>query len=201
MYDKHGVWPPPTEQPDFGRRDAFGSMHDPFMDHPLFNRPFGPSRSRPFTFTDPFELFNSLFGDLHSAFDNDPFFSNTPFRSHFDDPFFRSPFGASPFGGRTGDPFGSMFGRSPFGGFLGGPMFPAIEDMPGGRFYSSSTEAIGTNGQWVSRSQMTRTINGRTEVITKRIDTQVRLLTFLHATFHCRRGGPPTDRTHTFIRS
>lgn len=72
-----------------------------------------------------------------------------------------------------GDPFGSMFGRSPFGGLLGGAMFPALEDMAGARVYSSSTQAVGTNGQWVSRSQMTRTVNGRTEVITKRIDTEV----------------------------
>ncbi|KAI9064112.1 DnaJ-domain-containing protein [Trametes sanguinea] len=170
LYDKHGVWPPPTEQPEYRRqssRDAFDSFNDPF-----FASPFGSRSRRGYTFTDPFELFNSLFGDLHSAFESDPFFSGSPFfrspfhdpffRSPFDDPFFRSPFGGSPFGG-------SMLGGSPFGGFLGGPMFPQIE---GGntRRYTSRTEAVGRNGQWVSRSQMTRTVNGRTETITKMID-------------------------------
>lgn len=77
-------------------------------------------------------------------------------------------FGGSMFGG-------SMFGPgSPFGGMLmGGSMFPQIESGSSSRMYSSSTEAIGQNGQWVSRSQMTRTVNGRTEVITKRVDAQV----------------------------
>lgn len=150
-------------------------MNDPFSGDPFYSSsPFGRNRSRQFAFTDPFELFNSLFGDLHAAFENDPFFSNTSFvRSPFDDRSFHSPFGGSLFGGPMGDPFGSMFGRSPFGGLLGGAMFPALEDMAGARVYSSSTQAVGTNGQWVSRSQMTRTVNGRTEVITKRIDTEV----------------------------
>ncbi|RPD76576.1 DnaJ-domain-containing protein [Lentinus tigrinus ALCF2SS1-7] len=176
LYDQHGVWPPPTEQPDFGRtssRDAFSAFgRDHFANDPFFSSGFGRSR-HPFAFTDPFELFNSLFGDLHSAFDNDPFFANTPFfRSPFDDPFFRTPFGSSPFG--RGDPFGgSMFGRSPFAGMLtGGSMFPANENMPGARMYSSSTEAIGRNGHFVSRSQMTRTVNGRTEVIVKQVDAE-----------------------------
>ncbi|KAI0653404.1 hypothetical protein C8Q70DRAFT_1059310 [Cubamyces menziesii] len=170
LYDKHGVWPPPAEQPDFGRtpsREPFDAFNDPF-----FSSPFGSRSRRGYTFTDPFELFNSLFGDIHSAFESDPFFAGTPFfrspfddpffRSSFNDPFFRSPFGGSPFGG-------SLFGPSPFGSLLGGPMFPQIE---GGnsRVYSSRTEAVGRNGQWVSRSQMTRTVNGRTEVITKMID-------------------------------
>ena len=87
-------------------------------------------------------------------------------------------FGGSMFGR---DPFGgSMFGRSPFGGMLRGSMFPAIEDMAGpnsstSRVYSSATQTVGSNGQWVSRSQMTRTINGRTETITKRVDANVGL--------------------------
>ncbi|KAI0331447.1 DnaJ-domain-containing protein [Cubamyces sp. BRFM 1775] len=188
LYDKHGVWPPPTEQPDFGRtssRQPFDAFNDPF-----FSSPFGSSSRRGFAFTDPFELFNSLFGDIHSAFDNDPFLAGTPFsRSPFDDPFFRSsfndpffrssfndpffrssfndPFFRSPFGGSSFG--GSLLGPSPFGSLLGGPMFSQIEGGSS-RMYSSRTEAVGRNGQWVSRSQMTRTVNGRTEVITKMID-------------------------------
>ncbi|KAI0367033.1 DnaJ-domain-containing protein [Pilatotrama ljubarskyi] len=181
LYDKHGVWPPPEERPNYGRTSSREAhMSDPYSNDPFFNTPFGfgsGSRSRggPFGFTDPFELFNSLFGDLHSAFENDPFFAGTSFsRSPFDDPFFRSPFDNDPFFRSTpfGGPMfgGSLFGgRSPFGALMGGPMFPQIEGGSS-RMYSSRTEAVGRNGQWVSRSQMTRTVNGRTEVITKCID-------------------------------
>ncbi|KAI0352335.1 DnaJ-domain-containing protein [Trametes cingulata] len=180
LYDKHGVWPPPAERPDYGRtssRDAH--MSDPFSNDPFFSTPFGfgsRSRGSPFGFTDPFELFNSLFGDLHRAFESDPFFAGTPFsRSPFDDPFFRSPFDNDPF--FRSSPFGGSMlggllsgGRSPFGALMGGgSMFPQIEGGSS-RMYSSRTEAVGRNGQWVSRSQMTRTVNGRTEVITKCID-------------------------------
>ncbi|EIW58727.1 DnaJ-domain-containing protein [Trametes versicolor FP-101664 SS1] len=183
LYDRHGVWPPPTEQPAYPQaetRNSFGN--NPFSNGTFFNAPFGSRSQRGYMFTDPFELFNSLFGDLHSAFENDPIFVGTPFfRSPFDDPFFRSahndPFSRSPFGGPMfgGSMFGgSMFGPgSPFGGMLmGGSMFPQIESGSNSRMYSSSTEAVGQNGQWISRSQMTRTVNGRTEVITKRVDTQ-----------------------------
>ncbi|KAI0629253.1 hypothetical protein C8Q77DRAFT_1142941 [Trametes polyzona] len=178
LYDKHGVWPPPAERPDYGRTDNHDSAFraDSFFNDPFFSSPFGSSsrgrRGGGFAFTDPFELFNSLFGDLHSAFDNDPFFAGTPFtRSPFDDPFFRSPFDSDPF---FRSPFGggSLFGSGgPFGALMGGSMFPQIEGGSG-RVYSSRMEAVGHNGQWVSRSQMTRTINGRTEVITKKIDAQ-----------------------------
>ena len=156
-------------------------MHNPFTNDPFFHPNFG----RSFIFTDPFELFNSLFGDLHSAFANDPFFAGTPFtRSPFNDPFFRTPFGhMGPFGGsafgRMGDPFsGSMIGGSPFGGLLDGPMFPAIGDLhssTGGssRVYTSTSQAMGSGGKWISKSQTTRTINGRTEVITKHVDADV----------------------------
>ncbi|KAI0641933.1 hypothetical protein C8Q79DRAFT_918199 [Trametes meyenii] len=177
LYDKHGVWPPPAERPDYPRRPSRDQFsQNPFFNDPFFQTPFGSGAraERGFAFTDPFELFNSLFGDLHNAFDNDPFFSGTPFvHAPFNDPFFRSPFDNDPvfrsaFGG---SPFGnSMFGGSPFGALMGDAMFPQIEGGSSSRVYSSRTEAVGQNGQWVSRSQMTRTVNGRTETITKRVD-------------------------------
>ncbi|TBU49180.1 hypothetical protein BD309DRAFT_852171, partial [Dichomitus squalens] len=187
LYDKHGVWPPPAEQPDAGRssaRSPFGFPGDPFANDSFFSGHFGSgshSRGPQWTFTDPFELFNSLFGDLHAAFDNDPFFANTPFtRSPFDDPFFRSPFGSSPFGDPFGgslfcsspfggSPFGgSLLGGSPFGGFLTGPAMNSSNT----RVYSSRSQTIGSNGRFVSQSQTTRTVNGRTESITKRVDAE-----------------------------
>ncbi|KAI0741416.1 hypothetical protein C8Q80DRAFT_1194360 [Daedaleopsis nitida] len=178
LYDKHGVWPPPAEQPTYspstrGAEDPLAFfMNNPFANDPFFSSPFGGPR-RPFVFTDPFELFNSLFGDVHRGFSDDYFFPHVPSqRSPFDDPFFRTPFAAS--SSQMRDPFaGTIFGGSMLGGMLGGSMLPAMEDMSGTRVYrSSSTQMMGSDGQFVSRSQMTRTINGRTEVITKRIDAQ-----------------------------
>jgi DnaJ homolog subfamily B member 6 len=59
-------------------------------------------------------------------------------------------------------------GGSPFGGLLNAGM--------GGsgnvRSYSSMSQSIGSNGQWVTSSKMTRTINGRTETITTKRDAQ-----------------------------
>ncbi|KAH9852142.1 hypothetical protein C2E23DRAFT_886012 [Lenzites betulinus] len=174
LYDKHNVWPPPSEQPGYARDDGRNTFrNDAFSNDPFFASPSGFNSRGGFVFTDPFELFNSLFGDVHRAFDNDPFFAGTPFsHSPFDDPFFRTPFGQSPFHSSFMGPMfgGSMFG-SPFAALMNGPMLPQIEGGSS-RTYSSRTEAIGQNGQWVSRSQMTRTINGRTEVITKRVDAQ-----------------------------
>lgn len=187
LYDKYRVWPPPTEQPNTtpdAQREPFGfPSASPFANDPFFNAHFGPrnaSRASQFVFTDPFELFNSMFGDIHSAFRNDPVFANTPFtRSPFDDPFFRSPFGqtrdpfvGTPFSGALSrsSPFGgAMLGGSPFGAFFTGPAFSSSN----ARVYSSTTQSISSGGRFVSHSQTSRTINGRTESITKRVDADV----------------------------
>ncbi|KAI0819689.1 hypothetical protein BC628DRAFT_1401618 [Trametes gibbosa] len=175
LYDKHHIWPPPTDDPDYthnANRSAF--RNETYSNDPFLASPFTSRSRRGFTFSDPFELFNSLFGDLHREFDSDPFFAGTPFfHSPFDDPFFRTPFNDPFFRSSLVGPIfgGSLLGGSPFSALMGGPMFPQIEGGSS-RVYSSRTEAIGQNGQWVSRSQMTRTMNGRTEVITKRIDAQ-----------------------------
>ncbi|CCL99671.1 uncharacterized protein FIBRA_01692 [Fibroporia radiculosa] len=173
LYDRYGVWPPPATGPDSSRRtnhrqnsfDAFN--FDPFGS-------FGHQQS--FVFTDPFVLFNSLFGDIHQLhrqfFDDDPFSASQ----------FHGAFGRSPFD-RMGDPFGhtlmSPFGGSIFGsgpGLLGsGPMFSDFmgpNSRPGGASYGSVSEAVGRNGQWVSQSTVTRSINGRTETTTKRRDAE-----------------------------
>lgn len=72
-------------------------------------------------------------------------------------------------------PFG--FGStSLFGPTQAGSMLSALMDAPmrpGMSSYSSMSHAIGQNGQWVSQSQVQRTINGRTETITTRRDAQV----------------------------
>ncbi|KZT10048.1 DnaJ-domain-containing protein [Laetiporus sulphureus 93-53] len=171
LYDRFGVWPPPVPEVEPQRPNGYhGDSFDSFASDPFFGSPSGfGSRRRPYAFTDPFELYNSLFGDVHRGFFDDNFYT---------DPFPSTSVPRSPFD-RMGDPFGrSMFGGSLFGGlgsrsFLGGSMFP--ERMgPGStsRVYGSASQAVGMNGQWVSQSTMTRTINGRTEQITKRRDAQ-----------------------------
>ncbi|THH02709.1 hypothetical protein EW026_g196 [Hermanssonia centrifuga] len=176
LYDQFGVWPPPSAQePQYNNA---GHSYQNYDADAFFGPSFGRSRRGPFVFTDPFELFNALFGDTHRHFDDDPFFSHTfPVRSQFADPFFgHSPFGGSVFDPSTRDPFGGMF---PFGSgpLLGRSMFPEITNGGMGnstsRVYSSVTQAAGQNGQWVSQSTMTRNINGRTETIIKKRDAQV----------------------------
>ncbi|KAI0091714.1 hypothetical protein BDY19DRAFT_904326 [Irpex rosettiformis] len=180
LYDQCGVWPPTVEtQPQAGPSynsqnrtfSAFGS-HNPFETNPFFSSrpsPFGT----PFHFTDPFELFNSLFGDTHRpGFDwgddfNDPFFGG----GH---PFMSPPFSAGPLGMAFGprDPWGRpLMGQ--FGPFAGHPMLSAFgAGNPNVHSYSSTSQAIGSGGNWVSQSTVTRSINGRTETITKRRDAQ-----------------------------
>lgn len=78
--------------------------------------------------------------------------------------------------------FGDSLFDSPFGGSLLGPsMFsgPLITDGGMGssrRSYSAVSQAMGSGGRWVSQSQMTRTINGRTETIIKKRDAEVCIL-------------------------
>ncbi|KAI0080128.1 DnaJ-domain-containing protein [Panus rudis PR-1116 ss-1] len=165
LYDKHGVWPPPTEEPRTSHRDDSGPgpSFDPFINDPFFNRPFGARRG--FMFTDPFELFNSIFGDLHGHFDDDPFIRD-PFPSIFGRDPFTSQFGRDPFGGSFMSPFGPGF---PFGRSLLSD-FPT--DMGSASTRSFVSSSVGINGQWVSQSKMTRTINGRTETIITKKDAQ-----------------------------
>ena len=141
-------------------------------------------------FTDPFELFNSLFGDFHRAFGDDPFFTNAHQPNH-------SPFGPM-FGGgpMRGGTFDSMFGRDPFGGspfgpfggMMGGPMITnGGFGGQSGTFSSSSTSfgQMGQGGRWVSQSHVTRTINGRTETIIKKLDAEVSLFVLGHDIVAC----------------
>ncbi|KZT65739.1 DnaJ-domain-containing protein [Daedalea quercina L-15889] len=164
LYDRTSIWPPRTgPEPDARGSQNFRqpSFDQPFPD-PFFSsgRGFG---GRSFVFTDPFVLFNSLFGDMHNM--HRAFFED-------DDPFFSDPFSAPSSRSPFGDPFGSSR-RSPFGSFFGtGSMLSGLLDSPNTRTYSQVNEAVGRNGQWVSQSTMTRSINGRTEQITKRRDAR-----------------------------
>ena len=132
-----------------------------------FFRPFGSGSRQPAWggFTDPFELFDSIFRNMHQEFD-DPVFARAVPRSRsmgfpFSD---MGPFGQSMVS--SSRPFGSPFAGTPFEA-----MFPPFLDSsnPNVRSYSSTTVSHGvpSQGQWMSQSTSTRTINGRTENIRK----------------------------------
>lgn len=168
LYDQYGVWPPPAVvEPEsraspsttfrFGGTNRSPFNNDPFFPSGSFNRSFG--------FSDPFELFRSLFGDIHNI--RDDFGDADPFFGMHRNPFMASPFG-TPFGSR--DPFSSGF---PLGGPSILPGFGSGMARENVRSYSSVSQTIGQGGQWVSQSTMTRMINGRTERITKKRDAQV----------------------------
>ncbi|KIJ62014.1 hypothetical protein HYDPIDRAFT_115184 [Hydnomerulius pinastri MD-312] len=163
-YDQHGVWPPPTsgpapQNPFHARNMPFAS--DPFFQDPFFTRsgPFGSvpgfggmggfpgfGSSSPFPhgmgFTDPFVLFNSVFGDLQRAFADDPFFSMGHQHRAFG--------GADPFGGMTGM----------FGGGAVPSVFPALGAGSGG-----------DGRRWISKSWSSHTVNGVTHAKCVRRDS------------------------------
>lgn len=169
-YDQYGVWPPPTAQESYTQgnwqrptREPFQDpfFQDPFSRHPFFGHsnqadPSFPSRHPHFhDFTDPFILFNQIFGDLHQAFSRDPF--GDPF-GHRDDGFFgrgfMSPMSmphitSSPFGFLTGGNV-NAYSSSSRGGFAGGP----------------------NSSRWISESYTTSTVNGVTHTKAVRKDSQ-----------------------------
>ncbi|KIL00757.1 hypothetical protein PAXRUDRAFT_821339 [Paxillus rubicundulus Ve08.2h10] len=170
-YDQHGVWPLPTPAPQGPFASGHGPRHNPFPD-PFFQDPFfarGPrtdplgsggfafgAHRDPRGFTDPFTLFNSIFGDLHRAFQNDPF---------FDESFRRRGFGSDPFGGGFfGGNFPSMW-SSP-SGFNSGGMWNGTS----GRMQGSGSG--GRPAKWVSESWTTSTVNGVTNTKCVRRDSE-----------------------------
>ncbi|KAF8449109.1 hypothetical protein L210DRAFT_3640698 [Boletus edulis BED1] len=156
-YDQYGVWPPPTPA-----QAPFASAPHPFSNlfsrDPFFRAPrmdpfggfgFGPHQN-PRGFTDPFVLFNSIFGDLQRAFGADPF---------FDDPSGRRGFGPNHFGGGF---FGSAFPS----------MLPSPFGMSGGGMASSGMHNGGNGGRWISQSFTSSTVNGATHTKCVRKDLQ-----------------------------
>ena len=124
--------------------------------------------SRPrygYGFTDPFALFDSIFGSFHQTF-SDPFFTGG---------FEQSPHQFSR--SRTLDPFATLsafpFGPSMFSDMMEGP------GRHSAHVYSQSSRGTVAPGQgWVSESVMTRTVNGVTESVRKRRDANVSLPRF-----------------------
>lgn len=156
-----------------------GAFRDPFNET-FISDPFG-ARSRnmhsPYNLTDPFILFDSIFGDIRQHF-HDPFFSD----SLFDDHLPAWGFGRSPFG--NGMLYDRAFGGpSPFGMLPPSLAFPSLDVAQGASFQSTSqglfTRGPDGNGQWVSQSRTTRTINGVAESVWKRRDANVSKISFV----------------------
>lgn len=176
VYDLHGVWPPPEPSagPSQHRRPDMGYGYDQFFGEPFRDTFFSMPRMshfdhhhyhRPqsYTFTDPFRLFNSMFGDIHQVFDQDAFFDEP----HHGPP--RPMF----------EPSHVMFAPPPMFSL---PLF-ADQSFEGSRprraTYSSSSRfhsqpgRDGNGPRWVEESHMTRTINGVTQSISKQTDSSV----------------------------
>jgi DnaJ family protein B protein 6 len=156
-YDNHGIWPPPAPVPEHHRHHNATGFNDPFFTDPFFSSPFfnSPHRRAPHSsFTDPFVLFNSLFDDI--------FHDMQPHHNHRHDIF-------NPVQSHTvGFPFG--FGSGFFGGF--GSLPNGASQMMSNS-YQTSYMNDGSEPRWISQSSMTRTINGVTETVQERIDSNV----------------------------
>lgn len=181
-YDRRGDWPPPTEDPP-------RHTHSNARSHP-----FRPSV---FTFTDPFELFDSFFGHANPSHDPFPFGPSRAFLDPFFAPTgFSSPSPLDPFGhfghfepfnsslGMGGGLAQDMFGHDPFlPPIAGGGLFQSPGAGIGGRpasyfspnFSHSSRRGAG-GGQWISESRSTSTVNGLTTSVHMRVDSSVRIL-------------------------
>ncbi|KAH9169915.1 hypothetical protein EDB89DRAFT_1982024 [Lactarius sanguifluus] len=161
-YDKAGVWPPPppgSERSRHHRRPHHsGREREKYVPFP--EDPFDFAWPHHAGFTDPFRLFESIFGELHHAM-SDPYFPDPWRRDRRHDSHHRNP------SGFFDDPLvgvGFPFDR--------GNVFDDMVNSGNGRsrVYSHSRGAMAPDGRWVSESRMTRTINGVTESVWKRRD-------------------------------
>lgn len=127
-------------------------------------------------FTDPFTLFDSIFGDMRRQFD-DPFFADARSTAGGSGSF-GNPFGTDPFG------HGSLFDRMtsghhafgmlpPANGMFSQSSAPFQSQSHSMNFQSSSRGGLNGDGQWVSQSRITRSVNGVTESVWKRTDASV----------------------------
>ncbi|PFH51951.1 hypothetical protein AMATHDRAFT_46730 [Amanita thiersii Skay4041] len=169
LYDRFGVWPPP--EPDQDYRSGHGPHRSrPYQRHPRGNtypEPFMPGFST-FVFTDPFALFDEIFGaefpEWRHRSGYSSFAHEDPFFSPFHDPFHRMPMGVSGLMARMER---ELFGMpSPFSTRA---MIP-----PSHPFLSLEQpyrDRRGRNsGRFTQESYMTQTINGVTQSVHRRID-------------------------------
>ncbi|KAG2011684.1 DnaJ protein, variant 2 [Coprinopsis cinerea AmutBmut pab1-1] len=167
-YDFHGVWPPPDIE-EIPRPSGSCSHFDHFDDafsHPFFHHHHRHHPFHSFTFTDPFALFDSIFGDFAprrqgfgggfgaSFFMDDPFDRFAQLERQMEAEFNGFHSGFSMFS----SPFGLLGGFAPRG-FLAGP---GPMSNGGGR----------SGARWVSESFSTQSINGVTQSVHRRRDAE-----------------------------
>ncbi|KAH9479496.1 DnaJ-like protein subfamily B member 8 [Psilocybe cubensis] len=167
-YDIHGVWPPPEAEEIHpthrqGSRSFSGSRR-PSRNN-SFPDPFFPHHHSPFSafeFTDPFELFNSIF-------EGDPFFGGPSRHRHPSFSPAMDPFAHMHRMQAEIESFMDNIDRDPFS-MSGFPRFGFMPPIPTAPAIESS--AFNNNrGKWVSESFMTSTVNGVTQTIRKRVDS------------------------------
>ncbi|KAI0272526.1 hypothetical protein BC834DRAFT_840791 [Gloeopeniophorella convolvens] len=165
-YDAAGVWPPPPPGTDQSRHHHRRHRHR----HPSWDSSPAPFPEDPFdfdwprhTFTDPFRIFETVFGAVHRAM-SDPFFVD-PLRPDFHDRrhdrrHHRRAFPEDPFMD-VGFPFshGAVFDNMMHNGNRRTREYSQV-------FRGS----VAPDGRWVSESRVTRTVNGVTESVWKRRD-------------------------------
>jgi DnaJ family protein B protein 6 len=159
-YDIHGIWPPPEEQPS-PTAQAYGPNYGRWPPRSnTFPNPFMSHRTGfPTHFSDPFSLFEQIFAGTS--------FARSSRHRH---PFFSQPF----------DPFGHMdvddlleevdrdlFGMRSFPNFNLFPQFPALSPIVPPSFGS------GNGTRWISESFSSSMVNGVTQSIHKRVDSEV----------------------------
>ncbi|KAF8587840.1 DnaJ-domain-containing protein [Ramaria rubella] len=189
LYDLYGVWPPPETLPDgykWQRGDRYkqssssrppntGPFDSRFDHFPPPRDPFSHHLPRhTFAFTDPFELFNSIFADMQQdAFGSASMFRSPHIHTFASPPFVRfppPPIGFNPFFPPTvipDYPDSHAFDRRGIASRRNGAQVFSYQ--------SSSRYGPHPDGQdprWVSQSTITRTINGVTQTVHKKVDSQ-----------------------------
>ncbi|KAF5336177.1 hypothetical protein D9611_006336 [Ephemerocybe angulata] len=165
-YDMHGVWPPPVEDIPRSRGTSYQFPQNGFDEFLFTSQPHHHDAFRSFAFTDPFSLFNSIFGDIR------PQRSSGFGFGAFEDPFERieRELNRSGFSSPRPDPFSGFMGSPRATGlFPGFSMFGMLPMIPNMQPASSPNRG---GGQWVSESYMTQSINGVTQTIQTRVDAQ-----------------------------
>lgn len=174
-YDVHGVWPvpgpfdvPPPHRRS--RRHSEHPRHDPFFAFTNnFNHfpgmpgnSFNPQHHRRNDFTDPFVLFNAMFGDFERS-------SADPMEQLFERPQ-RQRSTARP---RRHDDFGRAF---PFGSSDMGRMFSGM-GMSGNMFPGFPNAGLGpgtrSGPRWRKETKVTTSVNGVTHSKLTREDSDV----------------------------
>jgi len=159
-YDLHGIWPAPEEQPsptaqaygpNYGRwPPRSNTFPDPFMSH--------RTGFSTFQFSDPFSLFEQIFAGTafaRSSSHRHPFFSQS-----FD------PFGHMDIDDLLDETDRDIFGMRGFPSFSPFPQFPALSPLV------SSSFSSGNGTRWVSESFSSSMVNGVTQSVHKRIDSE-----------------------------